>query len=1018
MYYLITTNGPGRGEWAGEEGAMALLRGKLYSGFTLQEEREIRELNALGRVFTHEKSGARLLQLASDDDNKVFSVSFRTPPPDSTGMPHILEHSVLCGSKKFPSKEPFVELAKGSLKTFLNAFTFPDKTMYPVASRNAKDFHNLVDVYLDAVFHPNIYRRPEIFMQEGWHHELESAAGEIGYKGVVYNEMRGVYSTPEAVLFRKITDSLFPDTAYRHESGGDPDAIPDLTLERFLAFHSKYYHPSNGYFFLYGDAEILEFLEFLDREYLGEFERTEVDSVIGVQRPFGSLRELEAFYPISPEEEESERTYLGLSFVTGTATDPHLSMAMDVLEHLLLETPAAPLKNALLEARIGKDVFGQFDRSILQPIFSVVVKGSEEGRRTEFREVVYRVLERLAKGGIEKRLVEASINIKEFNLREADYRGFPKGLVYNIKCMDSWLYDASPFLHLEYEQALNKVKRALAGDDFELMISALLLENRHGSMVVVKPKKGLSEEKNRETAERLRVYKESLSGGEIGTIIRAMETLKERQSAPDRPEDLMAIPMLSLGDINPKPEELPIEVREEDGVKVLHHDLFTSGIAYLTLLFDTSSVTQEEIPYLSILASVLGEVSTERFHYADLSNEVNIHTGGISFDADVYSDKERDGEFYPKLVVKAKVLVKKLPELARILAEILARTRYDEKDRLREIVQEAKSRLEMGIYDQGHLVASQRLLSYFSPLGWYTERLSGLSFYKFISGIEKSFDSAANVIMATLGGLATRLFSRRGLIVSLTADGKDYGRFREAFPGVLEQLGEGEQRREKTHAQQPPASASSLANAGPSASTRYRWDLGSRNEGLLTPGKVQYVAKGFNFRKLGHDYTGALNVLKTVASMDYLWNRVRVQGGAYGCFARISRNGNMYFCSYRDPNLKETLDVYDEAEKYIRSFSTDKREMTKYVIGTISGLDAPLTPSMKGEIAAERYLSGTSREDVQRTRDEALGATLEDIRRCADLVGEVMRQNRFCVLGNDGTLRQNGELFGDLVPVF
>jgi Zn-dependent M16 (insulinase) family peptidase len=979
---------------------MGFEKGGRYGGFRLREMREIKELKSLGMLFEHERSGARLLSLSCEDDNKVFSASFRTPPPDSTGIPHILEHSVLCGSRKFPSKEPFVELAKGSLKTFLNAFTFPDKTMYPVASRNRKDFLNLVDVYLDAVFHPNIYRYSEIFMQEGWHHELDSPEGEITYKGVVYNEMRGVYSTPESILFRAIFDSLFPDSPYRFESGGDPDAIPDLTYEAFLAFHKSYYHPSNGYFFLYGDGDVRELLDFIDRKYLKDFNRVVIDSAISPQVPFEGIRELKVEFPISEGEEERERTYLSLNFVTGTSSDPVLYTAVDILEHLLLDTPAAPLKNALLEARLGKDIFGQFERSLAQPTLSVVVKGSEEERKGRFRDVVFETLRRLAERGIDKKLIEASINVKEFYLREADYRGFPKGLVYCFKCMDSWLYDGDPFLHLAYEPVLERVKEALKTDFFERLVERLFLKNPHGSLVIATPAKGLTDRKNREIVKRLSEYKEGRSERELIAIVAATGELKRRQAAPDAPEDLRAIPILSLEDINPKAEDLPIEVGEERDVKVLRHALFTNRIVYLNLYFDTSSVPEQDIPYLSLLASILGRVSTELRRYEDLSNEVNIHTGGISFSAETFGHKDDDGEYYPALLVRSKALARKLPELAGLLAEIVGRTRFDELERIREIVQETKSRLEMGIYDQGHLVAAGRLLSYFSPVGWYTETLSGLSFYKFVGGIEKNFAAAAEGLLHKLGEVASRVFTRRGLVVSVTAESDDYARFREVLPAVLEILPE-----------QSPT-GKDLAREG------YRSDLTGRNEGLLTPGNVQYVAKGFNFRRLGHGYTGVYQVLRSVVGMDYLWNRVRVRGGAYGGFARISRNGNMYFCSYRDPNLKETLKIYDEAERYIKSFSTEKREMTKYVIGTVSGLDAPLTPSMKGETAAERYLSGFSHDDVQKTRDEVLGTTLSDVRGCAEVVGDVMRQNRFCVLGGEGKIRESGELFGELVQVF
>lgn len=968
---------------------------KIYNGFRLIQERRIKEINSTGRVFFHEKSGALLLSLENDDDNKVFSISFRTPPDDSTGLPHILEHSVLCGSRKYPSKEPFIELVKGSLHTFLNAMTFPDKTMYPVASRNEKDFFNLMNVYLDAVLYPNIYKYSEIFMQEGWHYELDSPDREISYKGVVYNEMKGVFSTPESVLFRNIQRSLFPHTCYGKESGGDPDVIPELTLEKFLSFHKNYYHPSNSYIYLYGDGEILEQLKFINDEYLKNFDRIEIDSAIRPQLGFSGLKEVTDNYPIADTEDERDKSYLSLNFVVSYSTDAEVYMAFNILEYLLLETPAAPLKKALINAKLGKDVFGQYERSILQTIFSVVVKNSSENRKEKFKEIVQETLGRLAGDGIDKRLIEASINIKEFSLREADFRGFPKGLVYCIQCMDSWLYDADPFMHLEYEPALEKVKKALTTPYFESLINKYVLENSHNSMVIVNPEKGLAEKKSQEIKKRLAEYRDQLSEKEIEGIVNQTSSLKKRQMSPDNPEYLKVIPILSLEDINPRAEELPAVIKEEEGCTVLSHPMFTNEIAYINLFFDSTAVPQDDLPYITLLAQVMGKISTEKYKYADLSNEVNIHTGGIHFSPETFGVREDDSVYYPKFVVKSKALIRKLPKLFELLGELLSHTRFDEKKRLREIIQEAKSRMEMSIYEQGHLIAAGRLLSYFSSVGKYRETISGLAFYKFISEIEKNFDEKVEEINTRLYGVAKAIFNQKRLIVSVTASEEDYKNFRINFPRTLEHLW-----------------TDTLEGI------LYQFDSDNKNEGLLTPGKVQYVAKGFNFRQLGYKYTGSLQVLRTIASMDYLWNRVRVQGGAYGSFARFARNGNMYFCSYRDPNLTETLSVYNDTDNYLNAFDADRREMTKYIIGTISRLDAPLTPSMKGETATERIISHITQEDIQRTRDEVLKTGKNDIKDCADLIRDVMNQNYFCVIGNEGKIKENKDIFQSLISVF
>jgi Zn-dependent M16 (insulinase) family peptidase len=973
---------------------MDLEKNRVYHGFTLREERRIREINSLGRIFFHEKSGARLLHFENKDDNKVFSVTFRTPPHDSSGIPHILEHSVLCGSRKFPSKEPFVELVKGSLNTFLNAFTFPDKTMYPVASRNLKDFFNLIDVYLDAVLYPNIYEYPEIFMQEGWHHEINSAQEPIQYKGVVYNEMKGVFSSPESVLFRTIPELLFPDTCYGVESGGDPNVIPKLTREAFLDFHKKYYHPSNSYFYAYGDVDILDLLGFLNESYLKDYDRLEVDSRILIQESFSRSVEAKTHYPISADESEKEKTYLSSSFVVGRATDRDLYFSFDVLEYLLLETPAAPLKKALLDAEIGKDVFGQFESSILQPVFSIVVKNSDRDKAEPFKTVVRETLQHLVREGIDKKLIEASINIKEFRLREADFRGFPKGLVYCIQSMDSWLYDSDPFTHLEYEPSLQEIKKALANRYLESLIERFILNNPHCAHVIVEPQKGLTEKKEREIEKELFRYKENLSRFDVKELIKQTERLKKRQMSPDPPESLLAIPLLTLNDIDPEAERLPQEVREEGSHKIFFHPLFTNRIAYIDLFFDIQ-VPQDDLPYCALLSQILGKVSTEHYHYSELANEINIHTGGISFSPEIFGDKEDDSLFYPKFMVRTKSLVTKLPELGRLLSEIIARTLFHEKKRLKEIIREAKSRMEMSIYQNGHMIASSRLLSYFSPIGYFTESLSGLSFYRFIADLERTLEQRQEVLISKLQDTARILFRHGKLTFSVTAEESDYGAFLRCFPEILESLGMDE-----------------------SSPVRYRFAPKGKNEGLLTPGKVQYVAQGYNFKKLGYGYSGALQVLQSIASMDYLWNRVRVQGGAYGSFARFSRNGNMYFCSYRDPNLQKTLGVYTKAGKYLRSFSADTREMTKYIIGTISKLDAPLTPSMKGEVAAQRYFSNITQEDVQRTREEVLNTGSKKITECADMVEDVMNQHHFCVIGSEPVLRENSTLFDELISVF
>lgn len=969
--------------------------GKTYHNFKLIDEQDISEINSTGRIFRHETSGAKLVYFSNDDDNKVFSISFRTPPDDHSGIPHILEHSVLCGSKKFPVKEPFVELAKGSLNTFLNAMTFPDKTMYPVASRNDKDLYNLMDVYLDAVLHPKIYDYPEILMQEGWHYELENREKKLNYVGVVYNEMKGVFSSPESILYRKIQESLFPDNTYGFESGGDPDYIPELTQEKFIGFHKKFYHPSNSFLYLYGNGNVSEHLKFIDSNYLKDFKAQEVNSTIPFHKAFDSVREQVIEYPLMDSEATDDKTFLSLNIAIGRATDPEIYLAFDILEYLLMGTSASPLKKALLDESIGKDIFGSFDNGILQPVFSVIAKNSEEKLKNKFLEVIFRTLENLVTGGIDKKQVEAAINIHEFHLREADFRNYPKGLVYNFKILDSWLHGADPFMHLRYEKILEKIKTALKEDYFEQLIKKYILENHHRSLLIVKPKRSLDEIKRKELDQKLSRHKENLSDDELDNLIKETERLKINQSETDSPQDLARIPLLALADINKNTEKLPqIEIKK-DNYKILLHPHFTGNIAYLNLYFDSNPIPLADLPYLNLLSSILGKTNTREYEYSDLTNEINIQTGGINFFPSTFSENNSSDLFYPKFIVKSKSMVEKHENLFHLINEIIHNTGFGDKKRIREIIREKKSRMEMAIIQQGHSIASSRLFANFSPLGKYNEILSGLTFYWFLSDLEKNFDKKFEELTNKLEEVSGALFRKNGLIASVTTRESDFRKLEKGLLGLTDRLSD------KEISQSP-----------------YSFDYSKRNEALLSPSKVQYVVQGFNYRNSGHEYSGELQVLKSIISLDYLWNRVRVQGGAYGSFARFSRNGNMFLGSYRDPNLVKTLEIYKGLPGYLKNFQADKRQMTKYIIGTISNIDTPLTPSMKGEAATDDYISHLSLEEKQKERDEILGTTEKGIRDKSRLIEDLVKENYYCVLGNDKILKDNENLFDELLNIF
>ena len=975
---------------------MKMETGKVYHGFRLLEERKVAEVNSVARLFEHEVSGARLLHLENDDDNKVFSIAFRTLPADNTGLPHILEHSVLCGSRKFPVKEPFVELVKGSVKTFLNAMTFPDKTVYPVASRNATDFHNLMDVYLDAVFYPRAAKEPIIMMQEGWHYEIDPKTGDLIYNGVVYNEMKGYYSSPETLLTVATQAALFPDTIYGFESGGDPDAITDLTFEQFAAFYRRYYHPSNSYLYLYGDMDLDQCLRFIDQEYLSAYRRKANLSSLSLQPPFPRTVVREDFYPISPGERTDGKTLLSLNFVVGMATDPELYLAFQVLSHFLTDTPASPLKVALAEAGIGKETFGSFSKASLQMVLTVGVKGAEPEDRDRFLAVVYRTLQKLVIDGIDKKAIEASINTCEFELREADGTGLPKGLIYNIRCLDSWLYDAHPLLHLEYNQTLARIKEGAQGRYFESLIEQRLMDNTHRALVVLRPQAGLLESKAAEQRQKLAAEKERLGQAALQDLAAQTADLKRWQETPDSPAALAKIPLLNLSDLRPTAEQLPLIAEAVHAVPVLFHPQFTNNISYLHLYFDTSAVPQADLPYLHLLSWVLGKVSTLDRGYTALANAINLSTGGITYQSRAFSAAADDAVFKPKFVVKGKALSHRLPELAALLAEILGRSRFDDHRRLRELVREARSVWETTLLNNGHEVASGRALGYFSPVGWYTEsRL--LPFYQFLVQIEQNFDRQAEEIAERLADTARRVFTRNNCLASFADDEASWDRAIGEIDAILSSLGVD---------RRPPAS--------------FEFAFDRRNEGLMTSSKVQYVAQVANFRRLGRErreYCGSMRVLQTLLGYEYLWNKVRVQGGAYGCFARFDRNGNMVFVSYRDPGLRETLEVYAGMPGFLRRLDLSSREMTKFIIGTIGQMDAPLTPAAKAERATEYYLRNITQADLQRERDEVMATSLAELKGYASLLEEALAQNYICVLGGEARIRQNRDLFANLVQI-
>lgn len=962
--------------------------GDMVHGFRVNAMSHIEEVNSDAYVMEHVKSGARLMYLDNDDDNKVFYIAFRTTPDNSKGVPHIMEHSTLCGSHKYPLKEPFVELAKGSLNTFLNAITWPDKTMYPIASRNDVDFHNLMDVYLDAVFYPNCLKNPQILMQEGWHYELENKEAPLTYNGVVYNEMKGALSSPEAIMEDRAMEKLFPDTTYGVESGGDPEVIPTLSFREFTEFHRRFYHPSNSYIYLYGNMDIDKTLEYLDGEYLSAFDRRNVDSMVKTQAPFGKRISVTAPYGIAENEGTEGKAIHALYNAFNDHMSTMDSLAFRILNYVLIDMDGAPLKQAVLDAGLGSDLSGSYGDSYKQPVWIVEVTGSEVDKQQAFADVVDSTLRSIALKGLDKDMLEAALNRTEFTARENDYQGRPKGLFYGVRAMDLWLYDRDPMEALRYIDDINTLRDNLKTNYFENLLLRYVIKNPHQVLITMKPEKGLTEKMNRETAEKLAAFKSSLSDEQLDEIMASTKALKERQASGETEEALETIPLLSRKDLKRTVEEEVLEKENVSGMDHFHFGVHTNGITYLNLYFPLSGLTEEDIPYAILLSTLLRSLSTTKHSYGELARLSNAYTGGMSFAVNGYGKVEDTNAYLPALTVRAKALTAKADKLLDLLGEVINHTLFTDTKRLKELILQEKSEWDMTAFSRGHSLVMTRLTSYFSRGGEFAEQ-SGLSYYYFLADLARKFDGEKEKLVAKLEEVSRKIFTRSGLFFETIGEEEEKKAVLSNLSLLVDDMEEGKKKEPRPFSF-PPA---------------------EKNEAFRTSGKVQYVAKGGNFKSHGFAYTGALKVMETILRYEYLWKKVRVLGGAYGAFTQFLRDGTAILCSYRDPNLAETLKAYEDLPAYLENLTLSDREMTKYVIGTMAAAETQLTPSMKGERAMVHYLSGNTRESRMKIRDEVINCQVEDIRKLAPLVESVMKDPYICVMGSEDKIERDKALF-------
>ncbi|MCR5686326.1 MAG: insulinase family protein [Lachnospiraceae bacterium] len=965
--------------------------------YRLEYEEYVPDCKGQGMVFRHTKSGARVCVISNSDDNKVFMIAFRTNPTDDTGVPHILEHSVLCGSDKFPVKDPFMELDKGSLNTFLNAFTYPDKTCYPVASCNDKDFANLMDVYMDAVLHPNIYKHEEIFKQEGWHYEITDKDEPVTINGVVYSEMKGVFSNAEDRLERSVFSTLYPDNTYGVESGGDPKAIPELTYQQFLDFHGKFYHPSNSYIYIYGNMDVEERLNWLDEAYLKDYDILDVDSEIKMQAPIGT-KEIHANYPLGEDDSEEDAGFLAWGFTYGTFKDVLNNEAMEILLDVLFNESGAPVKEALVKAGVGKDVLSGLTSSLKQPMVMTLIRNTDADKLDRMREIIFETLKKLADEGINKESLLAAINGAEFHYCEADYGRFPKGLQYARQALCTWLYDdQDAFSTLRMTEIYPALRDKIDTGFFEELIRKYMLSSDSQVFSSISPKKGMGAEEEKKLADRLKIYKESLSEAEIEKLIEDTKALKKYQSEPSTAEELATLPLLTRQDL--KREFMPYTNEEMSigAAPALYHEIETNGIVYFKLLFSASALTAEEIPYAGLGLALIGDMDTAGYSYLDLNNQVNIHTGGIATDLTVFNVLDRmpgTERYKPYAMVVGKVMSHSFDKMIELMIEEMLRTDFSSLTRVRELIGEGISRTRYALSASGHITSMRRAGSYISSSERFGDLASGYSFYKFICDCSRMEDDALRIEVDKAAAVLKKLLAKGTLLVDITCNKELLETAKPAVEKLVAALPDGEK---------------------PDSVFGRIFETDMKNEAFKSSGEVNYISKVGHFTDTSAKNMAAITILRVILSRDYLYNRIRVLGGAYGCgfnFSELKNTGVFY--SYRDPQVKNTLEVYDKAADFVAGFDADEREMTKYVIGTMGDLDQPLSPAGKCARSLSGYMSGFDPEGRQQIRNYIIDATPADIRAAAESIRQITQTGAICAVGSESALNENAGLFKEV----
>ena len=955
-------------------------------GFTLIEERDVPEINTKARLFKHNRTGAELLSLENDDENKSFTVGFQTPPPDDTGLPHILEHSVLCGSRKYPVKDPFVQLLKTSVKTFLNAMTFSDMTIYPVASTNLKDFYNLVDVYMDAVFYPLI--TPETLMQEGWHYEADGDEKNLIFKGVVFNEMKAAYSMPERVMGDLTSKTMLADTPYANSSGGDPAAIPNLTYEQFKEFHETFYHPSNARIIFYGDDNPTERLRLVD-EFIAEFDEKVIDSTLPLQPQFSEPKSVSAGYDAGEEDKDSKKTMMTVNWLLPEIIDRDLVMELSILSHALVSTPASPLRKALIDSGLGEDITGgglsTFSRQLS---FSIGLKNIMLDDSEQAEALILETLGNLAEDGIDPATIEASINTIEFNMRERNTGGFPRGLMSSIYALPTWMHGGNPIDAISFEEGLANVKERYAEDEeyFQRMIGEYFLNNPHRVTTTLYPDTSVGPKRDATEAELLKVVENTLDDDGLAEIIETANTLRDLQNTPDDPEELAKIPSLTLDDLDRNIKITPQDIMQKHGATVYFHEQPTAGIIYTDVALNLRQLPQEFIPYISLFGSALTKLGTTEQDFVAFTQRMGSKTGGIGVTTEISTRRDDRSDYIAYLVIRAKTTPDKADDMLAIISDILQKVNWDNRERFKQIVLERKARLERGMAMSGHVIAGSRAKAHYAIADWVEEEIGGANHLFFIRELAERVENDWESVVSDLQKIADILLNRNMMLVNVTTEADTWASYEAQIDSFIADQ---------------PATDTAIADWQPAALPDH--------EGLTMPLQVNFNAKAINLYDLGYELHGSSKVITRLLNLDYMWHKIRVQGGAYGGRLGLSSStGTATFLSWRDPNIEGTMDNFNNAGEFLQNIEMTQEDIEKSIIAAIGDLDSYQLPDAKGYGAMLRHLLGYTDDIRQQYRDEVFATTLEDFKAFGKWLAHV-DEGHAAVVGSPDAIKSANE---------